>query len=59
MKVLITGASGYVGSKIYKDLKENGYEAIGLYNNNKLFDDLVNKSPTGFRILSFNEPYNF
>ncbi|MEN9389858.1 MAG: hypothetical protein RLY61_942 [Candidatus Parcubacteria bacterium] len=40
-KILITGASGYVGSRIYKDLKDAGFDVVGTFNNTKLFDDLV------------------
>lgn len=40
MKILITGASGYVGARIYKDLKDSGYNISGLYYNSKLFDEL-------------------
>ncbi|MDA3836469.1 MAG: sugar nucleotide-binding protein [Nanoarchaeota archaeon] len=39
MKILITGASSYVGAKIYTDLK-NKFETIGTYLSNKLFDEL-------------------
>lgn len=41
VKILITGASGYVGARIYKDLKDSGYKVTGLYNNTKLFDELI------------------
>lgn len=41
MKVLITGASGYVGSSIYKFLEKKNLSVIGLYKNHKLFDELV------------------
>lgn len=40
-KILITGASGYVGSRIYQDLKKENYQVVGLYNTTKLFDDLI------------------
>lgn len=40
MKILITGASSYVGAKIYCDLKQK-YDVIGTYNANKLFPDLI------------------
>lgn len=39
MKLLITGASGYVGSKLYTDLKTK-FDTIGTYNSNKLFSEL-------------------
>ena len=41
MKILITGASGYVGAKLYKDLKDAEYDVVGTYHNNKLFEELV------------------
>jgi len=41
MKGLITGASWYVGAKIYDDLKEKWIDVAGTYHSNKLFDDLV------------------
>lgn len=40
MKILITGASGYVGAKLYVDLKGT-YDVIGTYSTNKLFDELL------------------
>lgn len=40
MKVLITGASGYIGAKIYEGLK-NKHNVIGTYNSNKFYDDLI------------------
>lgn len=39
MKILIIGASGYLGSKLYMDLKKT-YKVIGTYYTNKLFNDL-------------------
>ena len=41
MKVLITGASGYVGARIYQDLKEN-HDVIGTYHKKPLFPKLSN-----------------
>ncbi len=40
-KILVTGASGYVGAKIYQDLKDIGFEVVGTYYTQKLFVDLV------------------
>lgn len=40
LRILVTGASSYVGAKIYEDLKKN-YQVIGTYFNNKLFEELV------------------
>lgn len=39
MKILITGASSYVGARIYSDLK-NKFEVTGTYYTNKLFPEL-------------------
>ena len=39
MKILITGASSYVGARIYSDLKKK-FEVIGTYYTNKLFPEL-------------------
>lgn len=36
MKVLITGASGYVGAKIYEDLQQTYHLVVGTYYNNKI-----------------------
>src|SRR3989344_7132246 len=38
MKILITGASSYVGASIYARLKEK-YSVVGTYNSNKLFPE--------------------
>lgn len=40
-RILITGASGYVGAAIYKFLKEEGLEVYGTYNSTKLFEELL------------------
>ncbi len=43
--LLITGASSYVGAKIYRDLKQSphfkSFEIVGTYNCNPLFPELV------------------
>jgi len=39
MKLLITGASSYVGAKIYTDLKKK-FDVVGTYHTNKLFPEL-------------------
>jgi len=39
MKILITGASSYVGARFYSDMKKN-HDVIGTYNSNKLFPEL-------------------
>jgi len=40
MKILITGASGYVGAKLYVDIKQV-HEVIGTYFTKKLFEELI------------------
>ena len=39
MRILITGASGYVGARLYSDLKKK-HEVTGTYHSNKLFPEL-------------------
>jgi len=39
MNILITGASSYVGARLYSDLKKK-YEVTGTYHSNKLFPEL-------------------
>lgn len=41
MKILITGASGYVGAKIYQDLRSKGYDVWGTYNENVIDGNAV------------------
>jgi len=40
MKILITGASSYVGARIYSDLKDKKFDVIGTYYSNPLFPEL-------------------
>jgi dTDP-4-dehydrorhamnose reductase len=58
--VLITGASGYVGSYIYKALEKEKYELIGTYYKNKLFDELIQVDLTNKKqvetLISENKP---
>ena len=40
MKILVTGASGYVGASIFTNLSKH-YELIGTFQKNKLFNELI------------------
>lgn len=40
MRILITGASSYVGARIYLDLRDK-YDVVGTYNKNRLSKDFV------------------
>lgn len=39
MKILVTGANGYLGARLYKDLSKK-FETFGTYHNSKLFPEL-------------------
>jgi dTDP-4-dehydrorhamnose reductase len=41
MKILITGANGYLGARLYVDLKKEGFEIKGTYHSKQLFPDLI------------------
>ena len=38
MKILVTGAAGFIGFHVSKKLTENGHEVIGLDNINDYYD---------------------
>lgn len=40
MKILLTGANGYVGAKMYQELLKK-FEVVGTYNSNQLFPELL------------------
>lgn len=40
-KTVILGASGYIGSRLKRDLAENGHAIIGSYSTNNITNDLV------------------
>jgi dTDP-4-dehydrorhamnose reductase len=44
-KILVTGASSYVGARLYCDLKKS-FGVVGTYNSNRLFPELVNLDVT-------------
>ena len=39
-RILITGANGYLGARLYSDLKKN-FDVIGTYYKNKLFPEFI------------------
>lgn len=41
MKILITGANGYVGARLYRDLRHLGFSVQGTYNKQQLFPELI------------------
>ena len=41
MKILITGANGYVGARLYKDLQDREFSVQGTYNKHRLFPELI------------------
>lgn len=45
-RIFITGASGYVGAKIFDYLRHFGYPVSGSYHSTKLFDELVSLDVT-------------
>lgn len=47
MKILITGASSYVGARIYRDLSVP-FELAGTYNTNQLFPELIQLDLTDY-----------
>jgi dTDP-4-dehydrorhamnose reductase len=59
MKVIITGASSYVGAKFYEDMKKK-YDVIGTYNSNKLFPELkhldITRKSKVIEFISHNKP---
>jgi len=59
MKILITGASSYVGARIFFDLKQK-FNVVGTYNNSKLSNsfiklDITNEQEVN-QVISKNQP---
>jgi dTDP-4-dehydrorhamnose reductase len=59
VKILITGASGYVGGRIFYDLKDD-FELVGTYFSNKISKDFiqldVTKNDQVKKIIQFTKP---
>lgn len=49
-RVLVTGASSYVGARLYYDLREK-FDVVGTYHNTRLFDSLVPLDTTDQKAL--------
>lgn len=59
MKILVTGASGYLGSAIYKNLLEKEFNVVGTYLNTRRFDELVHVDLTScHQVTSLIEKVN-
>ena len=57
MKILITGAAGFIGYHLSKELLRNDYEIIGLDNLNDFYD--LNLKKDRLKILSKHKNFNF
>ena len=57
MKILITGAAGFIGFHISKRLLETGFEVIGLDNLNDYYD--FNLKADRLKILKESESFTF
>lgn len=57
MKVMITGAAGFIGSTLSKKLLENNYEVTGIDNLNDYYD--VNLKKARLEILQKNKNFKF
>ncbi len=59
-KIVMSGASGYVGAKVYSDLKQNNFQITGLYHHHQFYPDLVQAditdSPTINQLLNNLKP---
>jgi len=51
MKILVTGAAGFIGSNLAKYLLDNNYDVVGIDN----FNDYYNPKIKEFNIQSFKE----
>lgn len=57
MKVMITGAAGFIGFSLGKKLLEKGYQVTGIDNLNDYYD--VNIKKSRLKILEENKNFNF
>lgn len=54
MKILIFGATGLIGSNLYKYLSKNGYDVFGTYRNHKSYEILLNENYKKLIYFDFN-----
>ena len=57
MKILVTGAAGFIGFHISKRLIETGFEVIGLDNLNDYYD--INLKAARLKILKESKCFTF
>ena len=57
MKILVTGANGYLGQGIVKHLLDNEHEVIATGRKLNLVDDRANKKPCD--LFEIEDPYNY
>ena len=44
MKILVTGAAGFIGSALSIELLSKGYEVVGIDNHNNYYDPELNEA---------------
>ena len=50
MKVLITGATGFLGKYIVEELKNNGYQVVAFGRNEKIGKTLIDSNVEFFKV---------